>query len=192
MTQNPPHCRKSRNRSNPLFLKLPFPLGHFPSKPESFGLETASEDKEIDISADAGYRRETGGHDILCPKKESALLIWIALILAVIAAAGLWRIYAAELHGNFHSLYQPPAPSKATDPGNLNIKSLDISSKFVENSKIGKLFVITGKVKNEYPVARGSIQISGKIYTKDKDPGKNGNRILRQYSFGCGSGQCGC
>ena len=31
-----------------------------------------------------------------------------------------------------------------------------------------KLFIITGKAKNEYPTARDAIQVIGKLYTKDK------------------------
>ena len=38
----------------------------------------------------------------------------------------------------------------------------------VENSKTGKLFVITGRAKNEYSKARGVIKITGKLFTKGK------------------------
>ena len=85
------------------------------------------------------------------PKKESALLILIALILAVIAAVGYGGYMLLNSMGISIPFISQPAPSKVQDPGNLNIKSFDISSKFVDNTKIGKLFVITGKVKNEYP-----------------------------------------
>ncbi len=105
---------------------------------------------------------------IPAPKKGISPAILIALILAVIAAAGYGGYMLLNSMGISIPFISQPAPSKGSDPGNLNIKPFDISSKFVDNDKIGKLFVITGKVKNEYPMARGSIQISGKIYTKDK------------------------
>ena len=54
------------------------------------------------------------------------------------------------------------------DAGNLKIHTSDINNKFVENSKIGKLLVITGKAKNGYSDARSYISITGKLYTKGK------------------------
>jgi len=50
----------------------------------------------------------------------------------------------------------------------VKIIPFDINSKFVDNNtKIGKYFIITGKVKNEYPTARASIQVIGRLYNKD-------------------------
>jgi len=57
---------------------------------------------------------------------------------------------------------------KVQDVGNLKINTFDIKSEFVENSKTGKLFVITGRAKNEYSKARGVIKITGKLFTKGK------------------------
>ncbi|GEM_PF-1415066 len=60
------------------------------------------------------------------------------------------------------------APPAIPDAGNLKIKAHDISSKFIDNSTAGKLFVITGKARNEYPESRKQIKITGKLYTRDK------------------------
>ncbi len=54
------------------------------------------------------------------------------------------------------------------DIGNLKIYASDINNKFVENSKIGKLLVITGKAKNGYSDARSYISITCKLYIKGK------------------------
>ncbi|MDL1962958.1 MAG: zinc-ribbon domain-containing protein [Deltaproteobacteria bacterium] len=54
------------------------------------------------------------------------------------------------------------------EAGNLKIYISDINNKFVENSKIGKLLVITGKAKNGYSDARSYISIISKLYTKGK------------------------
>ena len=102
------------------------------------------------------------------PKKGISPLILVALIIAVIAAVSYGGYMLLNSMGIPIPFISQQAPSKVSDPGNINIKSFDISSKFVDNVKIGKLFVITGKVKNEYPTARGSIQIAGKLYSKDK------------------------
>jgi len=54
------------------------------------------------------------------------------------------------------------------DVDNLKINTFDIKSKFIDNSKTGKLFVITGRAKNEYSQNRGLIKISGSLFTKGK------------------------
>jgi len=45
---------------------------------------------------------------------------------------------------------------------------LDIDSAFVKNVKAGKLFMITGKIKNGYSDARSYIRVTGKLYAKGK------------------------
>ena len=58
---------------------------------------------------------------------------------------------------------------KVSDPaGSLKIDTLDVNSKFLLNVKEGKLFVITGRVKNGYSDVRRFISINGKLYKKGK------------------------
>ncbi len=57
---------------------------------------------------------------------------------------------------------------KVKDPGNLRITTFALDSKFVENSKSCTLFVITGKVRNDYSEPRGFIKVTGRLYTKGK------------------------
>jgi len=56
------------------------------------------------------------------------------------------------------------------DIGNLymNIFENTVNGKFVDNPKIGTLFVVTGQIKNEYKHSRRFIRMTGKIYKKDK------------------------
>ena len=56
------------------------------------------------------------------------------------------------------------------DIGNLymDIFERSVNGKFVENPKIGTLFVVTGKIKNEYKHSRRYIRMTGKIYKKGK------------------------
>jgi predicted small lipoprotein YifL len=69
----------------------------------------------------------------------------------------------------------------ATDlTGNLKIVPFDIDSRFVENKSRGRLFVINGKVRNEYTVSRKDICITGKLYTK-------GKIIAKEVTFFCGN-----
>ncbi len=111
------------------------------------------------------------------PKKGISPLLIVLLILAVIAGLIYGGYTLIDSNGisipftkiryNF-SFLSKESSSKIQDPGNFKIKPFDISSRFIDNTKIGKLFVITGKAKNEYPTARGAIQVIGKLYTKDK------------------------
>ena len=66
------------------------------------------------------------------------------------------------------------------DAGNLKIYTSDINNKFVENSKIGQLLVITGKAKNGYSDARSYISITSKLYTK-------GKILSKTKTFYCGT-----
>ncbi|HSO67800.1 MAG TPA: zinc-ribbon domain-containing protein [Desulfatirhabdiaceae bacterium] len=90
------------------------------------------------------------------------ILFGIVLILGGGYAAMTWF---PDLTIPFLKREQPAA---IPDPGNLKIKAHDINSKFIDNSTVGKLFVITGKTRNEYPENRKQIKITGKLYTRDK------------------------
>ena len=58
---------------------------------------------------------------------------------------------------------------KVPDPkGTLKLETLNINSRFILNVKAGKLFVITGKVKNGYSDNRRFISVLGKLFTKGK------------------------
>jgi len=59
---------------------------------------------------------------------------------------------------------------KVKDTGNLyvNIIERKVIGSFVDNPKIGTLFVITGQIRNEYNHPRSFIKVTGKIYKKGK------------------------
>ena len=61
---------------------------------------------------------------------------------------------------------------KIQDSGNLKISTVGINSRFVENSKIGRVFVITGKAVNGYDKPRARIRVVGRLFTKGKKPSK--------------------
>ncbi|MEA3434929.1 MAG: DUF3426 domain-containing protein [Thermodesulfobacteriota bacterium] len=56
------------------------------------------------------------------------------------------------------------------DVGNIymNIFEKTVNGQFVDNPKIGTLFVVTGKIQNEYKHSRRFIKMTGKIYKKGK------------------------
>jgi hypothetical protein len=59
--------------------------------------------------------------------------------------------------------------------GNLKISPLapSITAEFINNHQAGKLCVIKGMVRNNYDHPRNFIQVTGKLYTKDKKMAKS-------------------
>ncbi|BCS98418.1 hypothetical protein DSLASN_40500 [Desulfoluna limicola] len=54
------------------------------------------------------------------------------------------------------------------DPdGILNLVTQDVAGRFVTNPALGDLFVITGKVRNNYQTTRHSIRLTGRLFTND-------------------------
>jgi hypothetical protein len=68
------------------------------------------------------------------------------------------------------------------DVGNLyvNIFERTVNGKFVDNPKIGTLFVVTGQIKNEYKHSRRFIRITGKLY-------KKGRTLVKTETIYCGN-----
>jgi len=94
----------------------------------------------------------------------------IVLLILVLLGGGGYGIYvlldSMNIEIPFVSNYFKP---QISDPaGNLKIDTLDVESAFVKNAKSGKVFVITGKIKNGYSDTRSYIRVTGKLYTKGK------------------------
>jgi hypothetical protein len=63
--------------------------------------------------------------------------------------------------------------------GKITVLEGKVRTFFAENSIAGKLFVIKGQVKNEYPGPRDYIKITGKIYAR--------GRVISQEMVYCGN-----
>ena len=59
--------------------------------------------------------------------------------------------------------------SEKLDPGNMRIACLDefMTGDFVDNNKIGGLFVIKGKIRNDYRESRNFIRVRGTLHSED-------------------------
>ena len=63
---------------------------------------------------------------------------------------------------------------KPKDPkGIMALSTLEINGKFIENEQAGRLFVITGKVRNGYSTMRGMIRLQGKLFSAGKKLAKS-------------------
>lgn len=117
-------------------------------------------------------------------KRSSApALILLLLILLAVGVLALQKFlgvnipYVTDLTKNIPYIGEFVQPqSQVSDPaGNLHLSTQNINSRFVENNTAGKLFIITGQVKNSYPTARRHILVNGKIYAQGKQLVKSEN-----------------
>ncbi len=149
------------------------------TEPDEFEFQNSDEEDLLDeeITEIQPALDRTGAPD----KKRISKPI-LALLIIALLAGGLYGSYVLldymKIEIPFVSDYLKP---KASDPaGNLKIETLDIDSKFVTSSKAGKLFVITGRIKNGYSSSRQAVRIKGKLYTK-------GKTLAKTETFFCGN-----
>ena len=101
------------------------------------------------------------------------LIIILLIVLAAVAAVvvlprlGIQIPYLDQVTSRIPFLSQLTQPD-VPDPGNLKISTSNINSSFVENTSTGRLFVITGEVKNDYAKPRSFIRVTGKLYSAGK------------------------
>ena len=124
--------------------------------------------------AAAGTRKKGSGAPALI------LLLLILLIVGVLALQkflGVHIPYVTDLTRSIPFVGEFVQPQgQVSDPaGNLHLSTLNINSRFIENESAGRLFIITGEVKNGYTVARRHIAVNGKIYSQGKQLVKSEN-----------------
>jgi predicted Zn finger-like uncharacterized protein len=104
------------------------------------------------------------------PKKRGTSKFLIAVLIIVLLLGGGYCAYVLldgmGIRIPYLSDYLKP---EANDPGNLQMTTFDINSRFVDSQVLGRIFVITGKVKNGYDHPRGFVQLTGKLFTKGKN-----------------------
>lgn len=143
-----------------------------PSKTFNMGVMPDEQEAEKAIEpidkAEKGPLTEKSGPPKVAANKRISMPV-LLLLLAALLISGAYGTYklldSVGINIPFVSDLLKP---EVQDAGNLKIHTSDINNKFVENSKIGKLLVITGKAKNGYSDARSYISITGKLYTKGK------------------------
>ena len=87
-------------------------------------------------------------------------LAFIFLIIALVAGVFVDIPFLSDVSKQvpFLSDLKPEPPDPA---GNLMIDTFAVKGEYVENSKAGDLFVVTGRIKNDYPGARHFINVKG-------------------------------
>ena len=102
-------------------------------------------------------------------KKRVGKPVLALLILLLLGGAGLGTVFLLNYLNIDIPFVGDFIKPKVSDPsGNLKIGTLDIQSKFVDNTTSGKLLVITGQIKNDYSNVRSFIRVTGRLYASGK------------------------
>ena len=114
-------------------------------------------------------------------KKQGGGMMRALFVLILLVAVGAGAIFAAQYLGidipYLDKLKGAKIPyvsdllgPKFADAGNLKIAidEKDVNGRFVTNDKLGALYVVSGKVKNDYDDSRSAIRVTGKIYSKGR------------------------
>ena len=103
-------------------------------------------------------------------KKKIGKPVLVLLILVLVLGIPAGAYYVLDMLG-----IQIPFVSDLLQPEDPNADHVEIiqstlSANFVDNAKAGRLFVVTGQVKNSHRKPRSFIQVTGKLYRKGRAP----------------------
>jgi hypothetical protein len=152
---------------------------------DTFGMGDLSEDeKALDADSDETFTQTEEMEAAALAetaKKQSGGLMRALFVLVLLVAVGAGALFAARYLGidipyldKVKGVKIPYVSDllgpKAEDAGNLKIAidEKDVNGRFVNNEKLGALYVVSGQVKNEYDNPRSSIRVTGKIYSKGR------------------------
>jgi hypothetical protein len=152
---------------------------------DTFGMGELSEDeKALDADSDETFTQTEEMEAAALAetaKKQSGGLMRALFVLVLLVAVGAGALFAARYLGidipyldKVKGVKIPYVSDllgpKAEDAGNLKIAidEKDVNGRFVNNEKLGALYVVSGQVKNEYDNPRSSIRVTGKIYSKGR------------------------
>ena len=107
------------------------------------------------------------------PARSRISMPFMVLLIIVLVGGGAYAAYTVlqslQIKLPFLDSLKGAVTSEATDPGNMHASLLEglISGEFVSNNSAGRLFVIKGKLRNDYPETRNFIRVKGILYLKD-------------------------
>jgi predicted Zn finger-like uncharacterized protein len=98
-------------------------------------------------------------------KKKTSKAVVVLFLLVVLLGGGYYAVDIMGIRIPYVSDLINPEPE---DVNRIDVMQETVRSKFVENDKAGKLFVITGQVRNNHKDARNFISVSGKLFAGGK------------------------
>ena len=100
-------------------------------------------------------------------KGGAGKFLFILLMLAALGGGGFYGYnYVLENNINIPYLSDYINPQAKDPNGIIKLSTSDISGKFIENEVAGRIFAVTGVVRNEYSVSRKLIRLQCKLYVK--------------------------
>ena len=117
---------------------------------------------------------EIGPVEVKAPPRVSRrsrrpFIVVLVLLLLVVAGLALWQYLP--------SLLEPRPASNRSGIGQLHL--VETRGYFIDNQQAGQLFVIEGRLRNEFPKARRWVHLRAKLYTID-------GQAARQLDFYAG------
>ena len=118
-------------------------------------------------------------------RKPIGMPVMIVLVL-VLLAGGAFAAYSLlktfDVRIPFLESLTGAPESATVDPGNLGIALLEqqIGSEFFENKTAGRLLVVKGEVRNDYPEVRNFITVKGTLYSRD-------GKTIQEKTVYCGN-----
>ena len=104
------------------------------------------------------------------PKKQKSGVgapLIVVVVLAALGAGGFFGYdYVVKNNINIPFLSDYINPEAKDPSGIMKLATTDINGKFIENEAVGRIFAVTGKVRNGYSVPRKLIRLRGKLYIK--------------------------
>jgi predicted Zn finger-like uncharacterized protein len=107
------------------------------------------------------------------PSRSRISMPFMVFLVLVLVGGGAYAAYTVleslDIKIPFLESLKGVATSEGTDPGNMHASLLEglISGEFVDNKSAGRLFVIKGKLRNDYREARNFVRVKGILYLKD-------------------------
>jgi pilus assembly protein FimV len=118
--------------------------------------------------SDDNENLDTEDEEIKPRSRFGKMVLLVVLVFLLLAAAGYGVFNVLNMTGSQIPIIGSYMKTEIPDPGNLKMIAFDLNSKFEENQHTGKIFIITGIIKNEYSEARSFIKSTGKIYEPAK------------------------
>jgi hypothetical protein len=152
-----------------------FDMGNMPEMAEA--ADAGDEEEYFEEEAPSSKPKKAAAKGLSRPVK-------LLLVLFLLAGGGYGAVTLAQFFGinipyldtiknveiPFVSDFFGP---KVKDTGNLKIAIVEkqLKGAFIQNANLGTLYVVKGKVKNNYDHRRNYISITGKLYSEGGKPG---------------------
>ena len=101
-------------------------------------------------------------------KGPGSLMIMLIIILVIVLGAIAVYFFLPSFLPDEISGMRPVNMEEVTDTGNRRLDIADLNSYFLPTDKIGQLYVIEGKIINNYPADRSYVIVKGAIEDENR------------------------